>query len=247
MVLLRGLFGRRGSVIPTTLNIAQNIGWGTIEIIVIATAATALTGEEWRPLWVVLAGIGATTMAVRPLGSVRWLRKVVVWLVLAATRLSVRPAAERAARRPHRRRVDGLRPGHRHRHRGVRVVRLVDQRLQPALAHGEGVVPTEPGWGTALAAILYITLGLVAYSTVVDLDGDVIAGLLAVPAGALALLHPGRRRGRRGLRQRLLDHDVGAQPCAEPRPTLGVGGGRRHRDVAWPWSWTSAGTSPSSS
>ncbi len=85
MVLLRGLFGRRGSIVPTVLNIAQNIGWGTIEIIVIATAATALTSDAWRPLWVVLAGIGATVMAVRPLGSVRWLRKVVVWLVLVAT------------------------------------------------------------------------------------------------------------------------------------------------------------------
>ena len=85
MVLLRGLFGRRGSWVPTVLNIAQNIGWGTIEIIVIAAAATALTGDEWRPLWVVLAGLGATAMALRPLGSVRWLRKVVVWLVLAAS------------------------------------------------------------------------------------------------------------------------------------------------------------------
>jgi purine-cytosine permease-like protein len=39
-----------------------------------------------------------------------------------------------------------------------------------------------------LAAIAYIALGLLAFSTTVELDGDVIAGLLAVPAGALALL-----------------------------------------------------------
>ena len=32
MVTLRGLVGRRGSVLPTILNIAQNIGWATMEI-----------------------------------------------------------------------------------------------------------------------------------------------------------------------------------------------------------------------
>src|SRR5215213_2916336 len=48
MVSLRGLVGRRGSVVPTLLNIAQNIGWATMEIIVIASAATAILGEAWR-------------------------------------------------------------------------------------------------------------------------------------------------------------------------------------------------------
>src|SRR5215213_11532237 len=48
MVTLRGLVGRRGSVVPTLLNIAQNIGWATMEIIVIAAAATAILGEAWR-------------------------------------------------------------------------------------------------------------------------------------------------------------------------------------------------------
>src|SRR5215213_6029773 len=48
MVSLRGVVGRRGSVAPTLLNIAQNIGWATMEIIVIASAATAILGEAWR-------------------------------------------------------------------------------------------------------------------------------------------------------------------------------------------------------
>ncbi len=121
MVLLRGLFGRRGSWVPTVLNIAQNIGWGTIEIIVIASAATALTGDEWRPLWVVLAGLGATAMALRPLGSVRWLRKVVVWLVLAA---SVYLFAQLL---------------------GEPLPGLTDGGLQPALALGEELVPRRMG------------------------------------------------------------------------------------------------------
>ncbi|HEY5820412.1 MAG TPA: cytosine permease, partial [Propionibacteriaceae bacterium] len=84
MVSLRGLVGRRGSVAPTILNIGQNVGWATMEIIVISTAAVAVVGEAWRWPFVILAGAGATLMAVRPLGSVRVLRKVMVWLVLAA-------------------------------------------------------------------------------------------------------------------------------------------------------------------
>ena len=45
MVSLRGLLGRRGSVVPTVLNIGQNVGWATMEIIVIATAASAILGR----------------------------------------------------------------------------------------------------------------------------------------------------------------------------------------------------------
>src|SRR3954453_4409952 len=85
MVTLRGLVGRRGSVLPTVLNIAQNIGWATMEIIVISQAAVAVTSERWRWVFVVLAGVIATVMAVRPLGSVKLLRKFMVWLVLLAS------------------------------------------------------------------------------------------------------------------------------------------------------------------
>src|SRR4029434_10608302 len=35
MVTLRGIFGRRGSVLPTVINIAQNVGWVTMEITLI--------------------------------------------------------------------------------------------------------------------------------------------------------------------------------------------------------------------
>jgi NCS1 family nucleobase:cation symporter-1 len=85
MVSLRGLVGRRGSVVPTVLNIGQNVGWATMEIIVISTAAVAVLGQAWRWPFVLVAGAVATLMAVRPLGSVRLLRKVMVWLVLAAS------------------------------------------------------------------------------------------------------------------------------------------------------------------
>ena len=46
MVALRGLVGRRGSIVPTLLNIAQNIGWATMEIIVISTAAVGGAGRR---------------------------------------------------------------------------------------------------------------------------------------------------------------------------------------------------------
>jgi hypothetical protein len=39
MVLLRGLFGARLSCLPTVLNILQCLGWGTFELVTIATAA----------------------------------------------------------------------------------------------------------------------------------------------------------------------------------------------------------------
>jgi putative hydroxymethylpyrimidine transporter CytX len=85
MVLLRGLLGRRGSYVPTALNLAQCVGWSIFEIVVIAEAAARLTDEDLRPLFVLLAGGLATLMAVRPLGVVHALKKVAVWLVLAST------------------------------------------------------------------------------------------------------------------------------------------------------------------
>src|SRR4051812_38864852 len=43
MVLLRGPLGRRGSYLPTALNIVQCLGWSVFELIVIATGASALS------------------------------------------------------------------------------------------------------------------------------------------------------------------------------------------------------------
>ena len=43
MVLLRAPLGRRGSYLPTGLNILQCLGWSVFELIVIATGASALS------------------------------------------------------------------------------------------------------------------------------------------------------------------------------------------------------------
>ena len=85
MVLLRGLLGRTGSYLPTALNLAQCIGWSVFEIVIIAEASARLTDESLRPLFVVLAGGLATLMAIRPLAVVHALKRVAVWLVLAST------------------------------------------------------------------------------------------------------------------------------------------------------------------
>ncbi|WP_406277834.1 cytosine permease [Nocardia sp. NBC_00881] len=77
MMLLRGLFGAKLSYLPTVLNIAQLIGWGTFELIVIGDAAEELFhgGPHW--LYVVAAGMLTTILTVWPLGSVRLLRRFV--------------------------------------------------------------------------------------------------------------------------------------------------------------------------
>jgi len=85
-VLLRGLFGRRGSYVPTSLNILQLIGWASLEVLVIAEATVRITGTpQWRWAYLLLAGALATLMAVRPLTVVRTLRRYAVWLVVVAT------------------------------------------------------------------------------------------------------------------------------------------------------------------
>ncbi len=84
MVVLRGLFGGRLSYLPTLLNILQLVGWGTFELIVITQGAQALFhgGPKW--LYVLIAGLVTTAMTIRPLGSVRLLRRYVTVAVAIA-------------------------------------------------------------------------------------------------------------------------------------------------------------------
>jgi nucleobase:cation symporter-1, NCS1 family len=90
MVLLRDPLGRRGSYLPTGLNVAQNVGWATFELIVIAAAANALAdrvfGFEARWLWVLVFAALTTALAlVGPISVVRrYLRRFGVWAVVAS-------------------------------------------------------------------------------------------------------------------------------------------------------------------
>ena len=90
MVVLRAPLGRRGSYAPTVLNVAQNLGWSTFELIIISTAAAALServfgfGERW--LWTIV--FGAVSLALGLLGPIgfvrRYVRKFAIWAVVAS-------------------------------------------------------------------------------------------------------------------------------------------------------------------
>lgn len=83
MVLLRGLFGGRLSYLPTALNIVQLIGWGTFEVVTIATAVTTLTDIPQWPV-VLVAGAASTVLSIYPLRWVKILRKYVTVAVVVA-------------------------------------------------------------------------------------------------------------------------------------------------------------------
>jgi len=90
MVLMRAPLGRRGSYLPTGLNIMQCLGWSVFELIIIATGASALSqqvlGFGGVAFWKVLFGVVATVLAfLGPVGFVRrYVRRFAVWVVIAS-------------------------------------------------------------------------------------------------------------------------------------------------------------------
>jgi putative hydroxymethylpyrimidine transporter CytX len=87
MALMRAPLGQRGSLLPTGINVLQGIGWTTFELLVIATAAAALSDElfgfraQW--LWTIVFGVCALALALLgPIGFVRrFIRRFAVWAV----------------------------------------------------------------------------------------------------------------------------------------------------------------------
>jgi putative hydroxymethylpyrimidine transporter CytX len=87
MVLMRAPLGRRGSYLPTGVNVLQGLGWSVFELLIIATAAGALSDKvfgfraQW--LWTLVFGAVALGLALLgPIGFVRrFVRKVAVWAV----------------------------------------------------------------------------------------------------------------------------------------------------------------------
>ena len=90
MVLQRAPLGRRGSYLATGLNVVQCLGWSVFELIIIATAAAALSDRvfDFRALWMwkLLFGALATALALLgPIGFVRrFVRKIGIWAVGAS-------------------------------------------------------------------------------------------------------------------------------------------------------------------
>jgi len=88
MVVLRAPLGQRGSWLPTAFNVAQNIGWSTFELIIIATAAAAASerifGWQGKWLWTLLFGALSWALGILgPIGFVRrYLRKFASWALL---------------------------------------------------------------------------------------------------------------------------------------------------------------------
>ena len=88
MVVLRAPLGRRGSYAPTVLNVAQNLGWSTFELIIIASAAAALSRHlfGWNGTWLWTIAFGALSWGLGMLGPIgfvrRYLRKFAFWALL---------------------------------------------------------------------------------------------------------------------------------------------------------------------
>jgi len=91
MVLLRPSLGRRGSYLPSLLNLAQLIGWTAFEFWVMAVAADhigrSLFGFQNYMLWLVVFAAWCILLAIGgPLIVVRqWLEKFGVWVVYLVT------------------------------------------------------------------------------------------------------------------------------------------------------------------
>jgi nucleobase:cation symporter-1, NCS1 family len=90
MVVLRAPLGQRGSWLPTAFNVAQNVGWSTFELIIIATAAAAASERifGWEGKWLWTLVFGALSWALGMLGPIgfvrRYLRKFASWALLFA-------------------------------------------------------------------------------------------------------------------------------------------------------------------
>src|SRR5262245_46142022 len=87
MVLMRAPLGRQGSYLPTFVNVLQGIGWSVFELLIIATAAAALSDDlfGFRAQWLWTLAFGAFTLALALLGPIgfvrRFVRKVAIWAV----------------------------------------------------------------------------------------------------------------------------------------------------------------------
>jgi nucleobase:cation symporter-1, NCS1 family len=187
MVLLRGLLGRRGSYAPTALNLLQCVGWATYEVWVISTAAHAVQPSVPRWGYVLAAGGIATAMALRPLGSVRLLKRIAALAVVACSAYFL----VETLRRP----LGSLTGG------GwtgfwtstdlvialpVSWIPLVADYSRFSRTGRAALAGASVGYGVSSAA--FFLLGVLALRAYPNATQDVVGALLAVPAGGLALV-----------------------------------------------------------
>jgi nucleobase:cation symporter-1, NCS1 family len=91
MVLMRAPLGRRGSYLPTGVNVLQGLGWSIFELLIIATAAAALSNElfGFRAQWLWTIVFGAFALALALLGPIGFVRRFVRWIAVWAVPVSV--------------------------------------------------------------------------------------------------------------------------------------------------------------
>jgi NCS1 family nucleobase:cation symporter-1 len=194
MVLYRAPLGLRGSLLPTACNVVQNLGWATFELFVIASAATEVServlGFGGRLLWVLVFGVITTVMAVAgPLRVIRrWLERFAIWAVLASTvyltwyALAHFDLGRLAARGGQ----GGLSFW-----AGVDIAIALPVSWVPLVADYArfGRSTRATFWGTGvgyfLAQVWFYALGVLFLLAIGH--GDVIAAVIAVPAGLLAM------------------------------------------------------------
>src|SRR5829696_3706791 len=149
-----------------------------------APATVAILGSAWRWPFVILAGALSTTMAVRPLGSVRLLRKIMVWLVLAASVFLFVQVLLQPRQPIPQDAVLGFWPAV-----DLAVAGVVSFAPLAADYSRHSQTKRAAFWGASLgyglAAIAYYALGVFAVAHLGA--SDVIAALVTLPAGAIAL------------------------------------------------------------
>jgi NCS1 family nucleobase:cation symporter-1 len=195
MVLYRAPLGVRGSLLPTACNVVQNLGWATFELFVIASAAAEVSqrvlGFRGRLLWVLLFGTISTALTLAgPLTVVRrYLERFAVWAVLASTAYLTWYALTRfdlgrLAARPGE---GGLSFW-----AGVDIAVALPVSWVPLVADYArfGRSARATFWGTSigylLAQVWFYALGILFLLGIGQ--GDVIAAVVAVPVGLLAMV-----------------------------------------------------------
>lgn len=192
MVVLRRALGTRGSYLPTVLNVAQGLGWGVFELIVIAEAARAILDVDARWPFALLAGLIGTAMAVLGPETVarRILKRIVTPLVaLAIAYLLLRLALDGASSE-----VAAAAAG------GIGLMAAIDL-VVANFASWQPLVPdysrfsASPrraaigvGAGFAIASTLTFAVGILAAARAGGIDSASagVAVMLALPLGAVA-------------------------------------------------------------
>ena len=192
MSMLRGVLGDRAAWIPTVLNIAQCVGWAAIEVVVMTEVATSLTSDGLRPLWALISGGLALAMALKPLPAIKLVRKYLVALVAVATLVLVIGMLRNGVAATDTGSWHGFWPS-------FDIVLSLPISWAPLVAdysrHARSGRSAFLGTalGFASAGMVYFLMGALAVFTISGAADaytatDFIPALLAVPAGAIALV-----------------------------------------------------------